>query len=228
MSLKPQTFVLALSICLILGLGVIPAAAQEENPTAVQSDALTPGAVGNSNGYPDSYAGDYVVGKRAKTSDDYQYFYESYRKYGYNYKNLKNGYVDVYVPAGQTHLVNIAFSAECRLFEKKRNNDYKNDYKKYNDSDALLIKLYAQKYYNGYPTKDYAYPTPNDGGQAFCSDDGYATHKGNWVVLLYGDATWRIHVSFLVYDKKHNDKLYGYIDDWTLEAVSYYNGRKVY
>jgi hypothetical protein len=215
MSFKPQTCVIALSVCSLFG--VMPALAQE-NPTTDQ--AAEPQA--NAYKYPDRYAGDAVYGKRAATSDQYQFFYETYRKRGYNFAPLRDGYVDVTVPATYTHLVNIAFSAECRLFDKD-----KDKYKKFTDSDALLIRVFARRHLYGSTYGPPVYASPSDGHQAFCSDDSYATHKGNWVALL-GEGTWRIHVSFLVFDKHRNDKLFGYIDDWTLEAVSYINGRRVY
>ncbi|HYO80073.1 MAG TPA: hypothetical protein VES20_01625, partial [Bryobacteraceae bacterium] len=198
----------------------MPAFAQ--NPTADQN---APSAVENSYYPPQRWAGDGAVAKSAATSTYAQYFYENHRKQGYNFTNLRDGYVDITVPAYATWLFNVAFSAECRLFDKN-----KDKYKKYADNDALLIRVRV----TNLRTREEVNLQPFDRDQAFCSDDSYATHKGNWVYTPFaggnypGGTTYRVFVSFLVYDQNRNDRLYGYIDDWTLEAVAYQNGRRVY
>ena len=205
---------------LVFGICAMSAVAQE-NPSQDESqnqsgaDAYYP---------PHRFYGDQAVAKSAATNTYPQYFYESYRKYS-NYKDLRDGYVDVTVPQNKIWLINVAFSAECRLFDKD-----KDKYKKYADNDSLLIRVTATNLRTGQSTN----LQPFDGNQAFCSDDSYATHKGNWVYAPFPGGnypegtTYRIQVSFIVFDKHRNDKLYGYIDDWTLEAVGYANGRRVY
>lgn len=204
----------------LLGISAIPAIAQ--NPTADESAAAD---AANSYYPPQRWRGDAAVAKSAATNTYAQYFYENYRRHGYNFTNLRDGYVDVTVPQYANWLINVAFSGECRLFDKT-----KDKYKKYADNDSLLIRVRATNLRTGADVN----LQPFDRDQAFCSDDSYATHKGNWAYAPFAGGnypegtTYRIQVSFLVYDRHRNDRLYGYIDDWTLEAVSYANGRRVH
>jgi hypothetical protein len=105
------------------------------------------------------------------------------------------------VPTGATDLVNIAFSAECRVF-----NGGGDDYVRIRIIDVV----------GGVATP----VEPDDGAQAFCSADGYATHKGNWVKRIGAGAHVFI-VQFWTFDGAPAEVVSAWIDDWTFEVVVY-------
>jgi len=197
---------IATTACVALGMGVVPAFGQTGqtgvNPHPSGSSAM--------NHYPPiRYSGGPSIAKRAATSAYPHTFGENNGRWA----NLPGGYVEYRVPAYKSYLFNVAFSAECRLVDRDKD---KYPDKKYYE-DGLLIRVTA----DGRPLQPY------DGNQVFCSADKYATHKGNWVYKLDGGhygTTYRIQVQFSVYDVGRKDRLYGYIDDWTLEAVIYDGG----
>jgi hypothetical protein len=140
-----------------------------------------------------TYSGGYVIGKRAKTQTTAYTFGESG-----SWLYLPGGSISWTVPTGTSDLFNVAFSAECRLIGGVLPND------------RIRIRVLD----NGVPLEPY------DGQQAFCSADGYATYKGNWVKrAAYGYHTLR--VQFWIWDGLPYGNLSGYIDDWTLELVVY-------
>lgn len=96
-------------------------------------------------------------------------------------------------------LFNVAFSAECRLF-----NGGADDYLRIRIMD--LVTGVALE--------------PFDGEQAFCNADAYATHKGNWVRRVRpGDHN--LVVQFMIFDGAPAEALTAIIDDWTFELVVY-------
>jgi hypothetical protein len=103
------------------------------------------------------------------------------------------------VPVGQSELFNVSFTAECRLFNSSAN-------------DYLAIRIMDLN--TGVPLEPY------DGGQAFCSDDGYATHTGMWSRRL-GPGVHTLQVEFLVVDTAALAAVSASIDDWTFEVIIY-------
>ena len=98
-------------------------------------------------------------------------------------------------------LFNVAFSAECRLF-----NGGADDY--------LRIRIVDMVGGGVVPLEPY------DGEQAFCSADAYATHKGNWVRRVRpGDHS--LAVQLWVFDGAPAEAVTAVIDDWTFELVVY-------
>jgi hypothetical protein len=105
------------------------------------------------------------------------------------------------VPTGTTDLFNVAFSAECRLFAG-------------GGDDYLRIRIVDTV--GGVVTP----LEPYDGGQAFCSADGYATHKGNWVKRAAA-GPHSLSVQFWIFDGAPVEVVSAWIDDWTFELVVY-------
>jgi hypothetical protein len=101
------------------------------------------------------------------------------------------------VPAGVSHLFNIAFSAECRLFNG-------------GGDDYVRIRILD----NGVPVEPY------DGTQAFFSANGNATHKGNWVARA-AEGAHSLRVQFWIFDGAPAEVLEARIGDWTFELVVY-------
>ncbi|MGH8636051.1 MAG: hypothetical protein ACREUZ_02845 [Burkholderiales bacterium] len=110
------------------------------------------------------------------------------------------------VPAGAADLFNVAFSAECRLFGAGAN-----DYLRIRVIDTVTV---------GGAFVSRSFLEPHDGFQAFCSADGYATHKGNWVERA-GPGRHTLVVQFQINDAAPDNALSAWIDDWTFELVVY-------
>jgi hypothetical protein len=103
------------------------------------------------------------------------------------------------VATGDTDLINVSFTAECRLF-----NGGGDDYLRIRILDTVT----------GVPLEPY------DGAQAFCSADGYATHTGTWSRRLPAGAH-NFQVQFWIFDGAPAEVLTAWIDDWTFETVVY-------
>src|SRR5262249_14024944 len=103
------------------------------------------------------------------------------------------------VAAGDSDLVNVSFTAECRLF--------------YGGADDFLrIRILD--------TTTGAFLEPYDGAQAFCNADAYATHTGMWSQRL-GAGVHNFQVQFRIFDGAPAEVLTAWIDDWTFETVVY-------
>jgi hypothetical protein len=139
------------------------------------------------------YAGGPVRGKRARTQTSATTIGESA-----TWVSLPGATLSWVVPTGTTDLFNVAFSAECRLVNSVVPNDW------------VRIRILD----NGVPMEPY------DGQQAFCSANGYATHKGNWVKRVNAGAH-TLQVQFWVLDGFPFGVLSAIIDDWTFELVVY-------
>ena len=105
------------------------------------------------------------------------------------------------VPAGKTQLFNVAYSAECRLFNG-------------GGDDYVRIRIIDVVGGVGTPLEPY------DGAQAFCSADGYATHKGNWVKRAQA-GVHTLYVQVWIFDGAPAEALTGWFDDTTFELVVY-------
>jgi len=142
------------------------------------------------------YKGGPVKGKYAVTQTNLTQFPETP-----NWVPLPGAVIpNVVVPAGGNpvgDLFNVAFSAECFV-----NNGAPDDY--------LRIRILD----NGVPMEPY------DGFQAFCSAQGLATHKGNWVKRA-NPGNHTLTVQFWVLDVGNNEVVSAIIDDWTFELVVY-------
>lgn len=144
------------------------------------------------------YSGGPVIGKRAITQTAPYTFGETA-----SWITLPNSQLPWTVPAGSTDLFNVAFSAECRLF-----NGGGDDY----------IRIRIIDVVGGVATP----LEPFDTGSvpAFCSADGYAMHKGNWVKRAAPGAH-NLRVQFWIFDGAPLETLTAWIDDWTFELVVY-------
>ena len=100
-----------------------------------------------------TYGGGPARGKRAKTQTAAFTFGETA-----GWVTLPSSSLSWTVPAGTTDLFNVAFSAECRLING-------------GGDDYLRIRILDIVGGVATPLEPY------DGAQAFCSADGYATHK---------------------------------------------------
>lgn len=140
-----------------------------------------------------SYSGGPVRGKRARTQTTATTIRESA-----TWVTLPGATLSWRVPAGTTDLFNVAFSAECRLINSVVPNDW------------VRIRILD----NGVPMEPY------DGQQAFCSANGYATHKGNWVRRVAAGVHTLV-VQFWIFDGVPLGALSAVIDDWTFELVVY-------
>ena len=144
-----------------------------------------------------SYSGGFVRAKRARTQDSPTTITESVAPT--TWKNLTSATLSYTVPTGTTDLFNVAFSAECRLFSG-------------GGDDYLRIRILD----NGVPME----PNDNTSPQAFCSADGYATHKGNWVRRV-SSGVHTLQVQFWIFDGAPAEVVSAWIDDWTFELVVY-------
>jgi|SoiMethySBSTD1v2_1073268.scaffolds.fasta_scaffold988230_1 hypothetical protein len=145
------------------------------------------------------YDGGFVRAKRAVTSTLATTFSESV--FPTTWKTLPLASRSYTVPAGATYLFNVSFSAECRLFGG-------------GGDDWVRIRIVDTVGGVSTPLQ------PDDGGVVFCSADGYAMHKGNWVKNA-GAGTHTLQVQFWIFDGAPAEALSARIDDWTLELVVY-------
>jgi hypothetical protein len=141
------------------------------------------------------FAGGPVIGKRARTNTTAINIAETP-----GWVSLPGALTWV-VPVGTTHLFNVAYSAECRLFNG-------------GGDDWLRIRILDVVGGVGTPLEPY------DGQQAFCSADAYATHKGNWVKRAQ-PGVHNLIVQVLIFDGPPAEVLTARIDDSTFELVVY-------
>ena len=141
-----------------------------------------------------AYVGGLAHGKRARTNTAATTFNESN-----GWVTLPNATLTYFVPAGGgSELFNVAFSAECRMINASQ-------------FDYLRIRILV----SGVPMEPY------DGFQAFCSANGRATHKGNWVRRV-GAGNHTLQVQFWIVNGPGGGvPLQAVIDDWTFEVVVY-------
>lgn len=181
-----------LVIVVLLGsLVMVPVPAQ--NPTPPEQPEVT---VDPTAGYY-YYATGPVRAKRARTQTSGYTFGETL-----GWVTLPGSTITYTVPTGTADYFNVAFSAECRLVNGGAPDNW--------------IRIRIVDNYGGVLTP----LEPYDGQQAFCSDNNYATHKGNWVRRA-GAGTHSLTVQFWIWDGGINNLLSGVIDDWTFEVVVY-------
>jgi hypothetical protein len=179
--------VLAIGVCSILGVvPLIPVLAQAQDPQEVVSPQA---------GFF-AYSGGPVRGKVARTQTTSFTLAESA-----TWVSLPGASLVWTVPTGTTDLFNVAFSAECRVF-----NGGADDYVRIRIADTVA----------GVTT----FLEPYDGAQAFCSADAYATHKGNWVKRVQS-GTHTLQVQLWIFDGAPAEVVSAWIDDWTFEDVVY-------
>jgi len=140
-----------------------------------------------------TYTGGAAEGKRAQTQTAQTSIGESN-----GWVFLPNAGLTWFVPANDSDLLNVAFSAECQLVGSVPPDDW------------VRIRILV----NGVPMDPY------DGQQAFCSAPGKATHKGNWVKRV-GPGNYTLRVQFWIFDGGAAGALTAIIDDWTFELVVY-------
>ena len=139
------------------------------------------------------YAGGAARAKRARTQTATTTIPESV-----TWVNLPSATLTFTVPTLNTALFNVAFSAVCRLVGSVPPNDW------------VRIRVLD----NGVPMEPY------DGNQPFCSANGYATHKGNWVKRVQA-GLHTLQVQFWIQDGLPLGVLSAAIKDWTFELVVY-------
>ena len=140
-----------------------------------------------------AFAGGPAHAKRARTNTAPTVFNETG-----GWVNLPNATLSYFVPASVgSELFNVAFSAECRMINASQ-------------FDYLRIRILD----NGVPMEPY------DGFQAFCSANGHATHKGNWVRRA-NPGNHVLQVQFWILDVAPLAVVQSVIDDWTFEVVIY-------
>jgi hypothetical protein len=149
------------------------------------------------------YSGGAAKAKRAQTQVNSTTFTE-----GTGWTGLPGSILQFNVPANATDVFNVAFSAECRLVGA-------------GPGDAVLIRIVDTITVGGV-FQSRGNLAPGDNMQAFCSADGFATHKGNWV-LRAGPGMHNLVVQFFVRDEGNDsmEPLTASIDDWTFELVVY-------
>jgi len=162
---------------------------------AFEPPDIAPGAAAAPQAGTFIYRGGPAVGKVARTSTAPVIFGETP-----TWVSLP-GSLTWTVPAGSTQLFNVAFSAVCRVLGG-------------DDQDYMRIRVLDIVGGVGTPLEPY------DGFQAFCSDRGLATHKGNWVRRAQGGVHTLI-VQVWLLDNAPAGILTGRIDDTTFELVVY-------
>jgi hypothetical protein len=132
------------------------------------------------------------------------------------YVNLPGASVSWFVPANDTDLLNVFFSAECRLINSNitaANQDWV----------ELRVQLTRVPAAAGFPT----FMQPYDVGSpmAFCSANGYAMHAANFAARVAGGttgATYIAQVQIRVADNGPADPtLTAWIDDRMLELLAF-------
>jgi hypothetical protein len=139
-----------------------------------------------------SFSGGVAEGKRARTQTTPQGF-----PITAGFVNVLSATLAWFVPAGDTDLFNVSFSAVCRKFS----------------GGVLLIRVLD----NGVPMQPY------DGGQVFCSSTlvtvpTVATYKGNWVRRTTFSLSGLTHTLQV---QVWNRAGFASLDDWTFELVVY-------
>ena len=188
---KWRTFQSAIVVVLLGSLLMAPVPAQD--PQANPEGALIEPTAGSFD-----WKGGPVLGKVARTQTTASKIPETP-----SWVRLGGATLNFSVPSTDNDgaLFNVAFSAECRLFNGGAD-------------DWLRIRIVDV--FGGVATP----LEPYDGEQAFCSADAWATHKGNWVRRVKpGNHT--LVVQFWVFDGAPAEAVTAVIDDWTFELVVY-------
>lgn len=185
----------AMAIILLSSVLLVPVPAQGPDVEVPGPDQMPAIEVDPAAGFF-AYSGGFVRGKRARTQT------AAYRQGETpGWRNLPGATLSWSVSPGTIDLFNVAFSAECRLFGAGAG-----DYVRIRivDSSGGVV----------------AFLEPYDGAQAFCSANGYATHKGNWVRRA-GRGIHNLQVQIWIFDAFSNNNLSVWLDDWTFELVVY-------
>jgi hypothetical protein len=135
------------------------------------------------------------------------------------YVNLASAAVSWFVPAGDSDLLNVGFSAECRLINSmisSTNQDWVELRAMISRSPALI----------GFPTFMEPYDTSTP--MAFCDANSFAMHHANFARRVAGGttgATYRVQIQYRVRNNAPLANALGvlraWLDDWKLELVAY-------
>jgi hypothetical protein len=133
--------------------------------------------------------------------------------------NVTGATASWFVPAGDSDLINVLFTAECRLI----NSALSNTNQDWVEIRALLTRTPALV---GFPTFMQPYDTTSV--QAFCSANGWAMHAADWTARVSGGLTGATYTVQLQYKVTNNfptanpgGVLSAWLDDWTLKLVAY-------
>ena len=134
--------------------------------------------------------------------------------------NLVGATTSWFVPAGDTDLLNVGFSAECRLINSMISNANQ-------DWVELRVMLSRVPALAGFPTFMQPYAgtaTP----MAFCSANGYAMHHANFAARVGGGTTGATYIVQVQRKVTNNAPLANalgvlsaWLDDWKLELAAY-------
>jgi hypothetical protein len=124
-----------------------------------------------------------------------------------------------FVPAGDSDLLNVGFSAECRLINaalSPANQDWV----------GLRVTLSRVPAAVGFPTFMQPYDVTNP--MAFCSANGFAMHHANFAARVSGGTTGATYVVQVQRKVTNNAPLANplgvlsaWLDDWKLELAAY-------
>ena len=133
--------------------------------------------------------------------------------------NLTGATTSWFVPAGDSDLLNVGFSAECRLINSMISNANQ-------DWVELRVMLSRVPALAGFPTFMQPYDTVS--AMAFCSANGYAMHHANFAARVSGGTTGATYIVQVQRRVRNNaplanalGALSAWLDDWKLELAAY-------
>jgi hypothetical protein len=127
--------------------------------------------------------------------------------------NLPGASASWFVPAGDSDLLNVGFTAECRLIRSVGLSIPS----EWVDIRAQLIRTPAAI---GFPT--FIEPFDTASRMAFCDANSYAMHHANWAARVAGGttgATYTVQIQFKVTGATAG--ITAWLDDWKLELEAH-------
>ena len=135
------------------------------------------------------------------------------------FTNLAGATTSWFVPVGDSDLLNLGFSAECRLINSMLSNANQD----WVEIRALLSRSPALA---GFPLFMEPYDTVSP--MAFCSANGYAMHHANWAARVTGGTTGANYIVQIQFRVANNaplanalGPLTAWLDDWKLELAAH-------
>lgn len=133
------------------------------------------------------------------------------------YVNLADAAASWFVPINDSDLLNVGFSAECRLINSA--NSAANQ-----DWVQIRVMISAVPAVAGFPTFMEPYSDPTS-PMAFCSANSYAMHQANWAMRVSGGSTGVTYTAQLQWKVTDNAPvtagLQAWLDDWEFKLEAF-------
>jgi hypothetical protein len=131
----------------------------------------------------------------------------------HTYINVPGAAASWFVPANDTDLLNVSFSAECRLIN---NPNPPAGTPNWVEVRVLLTRVPAAA---GYPTFMQPYDVASP--MAFCSANEYAMHAANFAARVSGGTTGATYTAQVQYKVTGAAGLTAWLDDYMLELLAF-------